>query len=526
MEHSNKLGRAATYIRMSTGKQIYSIGHQQAALAAYALERGLEITCEYTDAGRSGLTIKRRDALQRLLADVLAADRPFDVILVFDVSRWGRFQDTDESAHYEFLCRRAGVQVHYCSEMFENDGSPTAAILKSLKRVMAGEYSRELSRKVRTAQRRLAAQGHKMGGRPTYGLRRLLVDREGNPRGELGLHQAKNLSSDKVILVPGPPHEVAVVRRIYRLFVVRRLSDRAIATLLNEEGIMPTNAPQWSRAMIRTILTSEQYIGAQVFNKTSLRLRGRRVRNPPEDWVRCDDAFAALIGHGMFEAAQRVRQRQWTRLTRRQMLDALKTLLAKRKKLSRPIIDRSPLTPSSGTYINRFGSLDRAYGLIGYHRHAFGYCSLGRGLESKAAAFVDEVARALGVNGARVSRGPTTKVLLVDGRHIVGATLAAKIQDKRESYWRITRKPAIEVDFLLVAAMDAQAEQAVAYYLFPVDRFQRSNQVVILEGGSRAELYRIDGLDRLYDAVRIWDDYGERQAAELRDGPPVRRGGP
>lgn len=41
---------------------------------------------------------------------------------VYDVSRGGRFQDTDESAHYEFLCRRAEIAVPYCAEQFENDG--------------------------------------------------------------------------------------------------------------------------------------------------------------------------------------------------------------------------------------------------------------------------------------------------------------------------------------------------------------------------------------------------------------------
>ena len=54
-----------------------------------------------------------------------------------DVSRWGRFQDADESAYYEYVCKRAGIHVEYCAEQFENDGSPTATIIKSVKRAMA-----------------------------------------------------------------------------------------------------------------------------------------------------------------------------------------------------------------------------------------------------------------------------------------------------------------------------------------------------------------------------------------------------
>ena len=56
----------------------------------------------------------------------------YRAILVYDVSRWGRFQDTDESAYYEFICKQAGIQVIYCAEQFENDGSPTATIIKSV----------------------------------------------------------------------------------------------------------------------------------------------------------------------------------------------------------------------------------------------------------------------------------------------------------------------------------------------------------------------------------------------------------
>jgi hypothetical protein len=40
-----------------------------------------------------------------------------------EVSRWGRFQDVDESAYYEFICKQNDIAVAYCAEQFENDGS-------------------------------------------------------------------------------------------------------------------------------------------------------------------------------------------------------------------------------------------------------------------------------------------------------------------------------------------------------------------------------------------------------------------
>jgi len=90
-----------------------------------------------------------------LIKDVETGNADFQIILVYDVSRWGRFQDADESAYYEYICRRAGIQVAYCAEQFENDGSPVSTIVKGVKRAMAGEYSRELSAKVVGADRKL-----------------------------------------------------------------------------------------------------------------------------------------------------------------------------------------------------------------------------------------------------------------------------------------------------------------------------------------------------------------------------------
>jgi len=129
---------------MSTDHQRYSTENQSLAIHAYAASHGMEIIRTYRDEGKSGLDISGRDALQQLISDVEKGQADFKVILVYDVSRWGRFQNTDESAHYEYLCTKAGVNLIYCAEPFENDGSSLTALYKGIKRSMAGEYSREL----------------------------------------------------------------------------------------------------------------------------------------------------------------------------------------------------------------------------------------------------------------------------------------------------------------------------------------------------------------------------------------------
>src|SRR5215204_5227484 len=134
--------RAAQYVRMSTEHQKYSTENQADAIRQYAERRGFVVVRTYADEGKSGLSLDGRDALKGLIDDVQNGSADFTTILVYDVSRWGRFQDADESAYYEYICKRAGISVQYCAEQFDNDGSPVSTIVKGVKRAMAGEYSR------------------------------------------------------------------------------------------------------------------------------------------------------------------------------------------------------------------------------------------------------------------------------------------------------------------------------------------------------------------------------------------------
>jgi DNA invertase Pin-like site-specific DNA recombinase len=265
------------------------------------LSNVIRIVRTYADRGKSGLRVDGRGALQQLIADVRRGSAGFSVILVYDVSRWGRFQDADESAYYEFICKEAGITVHYCAEQFENDGSLSATIIKSMKRAMAGEYSRELSTKVFAGQCRLIALGFRQGGPAGYGLRRQLIDDQRNPKCELAVGARKSLQTDRVILVPGPDHEIRTVRRMYHLFVDGH-SEQEIAETLNAEGLRTDRSRSWTRGTVHQVLTNEKYVGDNVYNRTSFKLKKRRVRNPPDMWIRANGAFAPIV-HGRTDGA-------------------------------------------------------------------------------------------------------------------------------------------------------------------------------------------------------------------------------
>ena len=336
--------RAAQYVRMSTDMQKYSTENQAAAIAAYAAERRLSIVRTYVDHGRSGLRIDRRKGLQALISDVQERKADYDFVLVYDVSRWGRFQDVDESAYYEFICKKAGIKVLYCAEQFENDGSFVAAIMKNIRRVAAGDYSRDLSARVFAGSCRVVSLGFKQGGTAGYGLQRVLVDQSGSRKCLLEPGDRKSLQTDRVILQPGPPKQVATVRRVFRSFVIERKSELTIARELNDEGKFNEFGRPWRMLAIRRLLTDEKYLGNHVYNRKSGKLKSRRKANPPDRWIRCNNAFEAIIDPAMFaKAAKRIeaRPRRAIRTWKsdREMLSRLKACLEREGRLSAGIID-------------------------------------------------------------------------------------------------------------------------------------------------------------------------------------------
>lgn len=359
---------AARYLRMSTDHQRYSIENQAAAIDEYAARRGFRIVQTYVDAGRSGLTLAGREGLKSLLADVVTGQAKFSTLLVYDVSRWGRFQDADESAYYEFICRRSGVRIAYCAEPFDNDGSATATIMKTIKRAMAGEYSRELSAKVFAGQCRLVSKGFRQGGQAGLGLRRLLLDPRGVPKAVMASGEYKSLTEDKVVLVRGPPEELALIDRIYRHFLDDSMTVSGIMRLLNEEGVLNHLGRPWTRDLVRQVLTNEKYIGNNVYNRFSRKLKVRTVRNPEHLWVRTDGAFQPLVDRDRFERV-RLRLKPWSpKRTNESLLAALADLHRRVGRVSMPLIDAESGMAAASLYRERFGKMSTAYRLAGIEK--------------------------------------------------------------------------------------------------------------------------------------------------------------
>lgn len=296
------LTRAAQYLRMSTDEQVYSLAIQADLIARYAALNGLQVVRSYEDAGKSGVSAQGREGLRALIRDVM--DGPdYTTLLVLDVSRWGRFQDPDEAGHFEFLCRSAGVSVRYCAECFDDDAGVTSSVMKTLKRAMAAEFSRQLSDRIRHGRRLSAEAGLWVGGYPPYGFARQAFDRNGRPDRILRKGDRRPNDQQVVRVVPGPPAEVEAVRAIFRMFVEERLGPGAIAETLNRRGAQWRDGRPWTDARVRSVLGNELCIGVLAYSRTTWALNVRVRRNAPQDWRRVK-ALDPIVDPALFALAQ------------------------------------------------------------------------------------------------------------------------------------------------------------------------------------------------------------------------------
>jgi len=502
--------RAAEYVRMSTEHQQYSTENQRDRIREYAARRGIEIVRTYADEGKSGLRIDGRHALQQLIHDVESGTANFQVILVYDVSRWGRFQDADESAYYEYICRRAGIQVAYCAEQFENDGSPVSTIVKGVKRAMAGEYSRELSTKVFAGQCRLIELGFRQGGPAGYGLRRVLVDQHGLMKGELHIGEHKCLQTDRVILMPGPESETRIVNLIYNWFVDESLNEYEIAARLNGMRVRTDLSREWTRATVREVLTNEKYIGNNVYNRVSFKLKKMRVMNPPEMWIRKDGAFQSIVPSETFYTAQGIMRARARRYSSEELIERLRNLYRSRGFLSGVVIDETEGMPSASVYAYRFGSLIRAYQTVGFTPgRDYRYIETNRFLRQLHPEIVTETERKIADLGGTVTRDLATDMLTVNSEFTACIVLArCQAHDNNgRNHWKVRFDTSLLPDITVAVRLDRDNAAALDYYLLPRLDFGQPRIHLADQNPVEFESYRFDTLDYLY---------GMAQRARLR----------
>lgn len=138
--------RVVIYARTNRPDSVLSIQDQCESVREYAALHDMEVVRVYEDAAKSGASLEGRDAMKRLLAEATSSDRDFDVILVYDWSRWGRFLDA-AGTYYEHLCRRAGVELRACNEPPAHDGHPACRMTQQIRGAIAASDKTRFPRK-------------------------------------------------------------------------------------------------------------------------------------------------------------------------------------------------------------------------------------------------------------------------------------------------------------------------------------------------------------------------------------------
>jgi hypothetical protein len=182
------------------------------------------------------------------------------------------------------------------------------------------------------------------------------------------------------------------------------------------------------------------------------------------------------------------------------MLDLLSALLRERGTLSAIVIDEAAGLPSSSIYRARFGSLFRAYRLVGFS--CFGrdeqYLEINRALRDLHLGVVARV-----IEGIRSLKGATVDdqgdgLLQVNGEFSVSVVICRCTKTGGGLLrWKL-RLGGSRADITLAVRMRDGNEDILDYYLLPRLDFGAVRLRLSEENGVFLDAYRTDGLDRLY----------------------------
>jgi len=482
---------AATYYRHSAeDKQEFSISVQREEIYKFAKKHHITIIKEFEDAGKSGLSAKR-SGFEKL--HEFAQKEKFDYVLVFDVTRWGRFQDTDESAYYEVLMKREGKRVIYIDKGFINDEHPlVSSLIKSIDRYMAADYSKKLSEKVFLGSKKIASLGFSVGGTAPYGLRRLLLDANKKPVRILKDGERKSIDNERVTFTLGDEKEVTVIRRIFELFANEKQDKRTIANMLNKEGLRSSKGKLWDVKKIHDILRNENYAGTKVYNKTTKKLKSPSRKNPRDQWVTCKNAFDPIIPQELFSRASEELERMKLRYTTQKLLEELQKIHDKYKRITSDLINNWKDTGCAGTYGRRFVSLYNAYIKVDYMpKMAFNFF---KKREQQRFILTGIVKEKLNNVGHAITHKDA--FLYINQKKII---IIPSIPRKRKSnnYWTFYFETR-EIDYALcVGFADKETTNIAKYFLFPKEIVEENFVNINTSNDAKYEMYALKNIENI-----------------------------
>lgn len=300
----DKIWNIGIYLRLSKEDgdkdESESISSQRTLINSFIYKNmnNYKIIDEFIDDGFTGTNFNRPN-FKKMMSFI--EEEKINCIIVKDLSRFGR----DYIGVGEYLekyfpqndIRFIAINDGYDSISATNNDE----FIMPIKNIFNAQYSRDISRKVKTSFRALQSEGKFTGAFTSYGYKKDVNDKH-------------KLVVDETAAI--------VVKRIFQLFNSGK-GKISIARILNDEkipcpseykrlnGLKYTNGNRmeltkyWTFSTVHRVLTNEMYIGNMVLNKSVRNIvRGKAKKNKEENWIKVENTHEAIISKDEWNVTQ------------------------------------------------------------------------------------------------------------------------------------------------------------------------------------------------------------------------------
>ena len=293
----------ALYMRLSRDDESYgdnvSIETQRTILRRFAEENNLHVVGEYIDDGWSGTNFDRPN-FQRMMQDVEAGK--VNCIASKDLSRFGR-EHIMMDYYLEFVFPEKGIR--YIAVSDNEDTEKGLSDFVPFKNLFNEWFAKDTSRKVKNS-----LHAKFLAGERTFAYAPLGYKRDPDVKNRLVIDEETRW----------------IVEKIFDLAFHGAGAAKITGILLDEQVPTPgwlnytrygtfaniyADAPEkkryaWTVGQVKSIVKNETYIGNSVHGiQTNISYKNKKkIRKPPEEWLRIENTHEAIIPKEVFEQVQ------------------------------------------------------------------------------------------------------------------------------------------------------------------------------------------------------------------------------
>ena len=221
-------------------------------------------------------------------------------------------------------------------------------------------------------------------------------------------------------------------------------------------------------------------------------------------WIRSDGAFDAVVEPKQFQKAQAIIAARNRRFSDEEMLERLTRLFQRHGYISGLVIDEADGMPSSGAYAQRFGSLLRAYSLVGFTPDRdYRYIEANRVLRQLHGDEIVRVIHEITLLGGAVIRNPATDLLTINGEFTASVVVARCRETSSGGLrWKIRFDTGLASDITIAIRMNRTNTDALDYYLLPQFEMRSKPLGLAEENGLMLDAFRFETLNFFFDMAR------------------------